>query len=173
MATKTRTTRARTTAVADQARSLVEAVGRRDIGALRANWDEESVNDFVVLGTFRGREALTAFFKELFAALPELAMEVEGVVADGDTAVVQWRLTGTHSGAPFQGIAPTGRSIDLRGVDVMTFDGEHIRLNTVYYDGAAFARQVGLLPAQGSTADKALLGAFNAATAAKQRLRRR
>ena len=36
--------------------------------------------------------------------------------------------------------------------------------NTIYWDGAEFARQVGLLPAQGSLADRLLLRAFNAQT---------
>jgi hypothetical protein len=45
--------------------------------------------------------------------------------------------------------------------------------NTVYYDGLAFARQIGMLPREGSTADRAVLAAFNATTKAKTRLRNR
>ena len=36
--------------------------------------------------------------------------------------------------------------------------------NTAYYDGASFARQVGMLPAEGSGAERAMKGAFNAVT---------
>jgi steroid delta-isomerase-like uncharacterized protein len=159
---------------ADRARRLIEAVGRHDIEALREAWDDDTVDDFIALGQqYRGAEALAAFFQELWAAVPDLRMEVEGVVADGDDAVVRWRLDGTFTGAPFQGIRATGRSITLRGVDVMQFAGEKIRLNTVYYDGATFARQVGMLPAQGSAGERAMTGAFNAFTAAAERLRRR
>jgi hypothetical protein len=41
--------------------------------------------------------------------------------------------------------------------------------NTIYYDGASFARQIGMLPAQGSRVDRSVIGAFNVST----RLRRR
>jgi hypothetical protein len=36
--------------------------------------------------------------------------------------------------------------------------------NTIYWDNAGFARQVGLLPPQGSRADRAMLRSFNAFT---------
>jgi hypothetical protein len=33
--------------------------------------------------------------------------------------VVQWHAAGAFTGGPVQGIAPTGRRVDIRGVDVM------------------------------------------------------
>jgi steroid delta-isomerase-like uncharacterized protein len=157
----------------ERGRALVEAVGRHDLDALRAAWDETSTDDFVALDlVVRGPEALTAFFSELFAAVPDLAMEVQDAFGTGERAVVRWRLTGTFTGGPFQGIDATGRSLDLRGVDVMEFQGEILRHNTVYYDGATWAREIGMLPALRSPADRALIRVFNATTAARRRLKR-
>jgi hypothetical protein len=45
-----------------------------------------------------------------------------------------------------QGIAPTRRRVEIRGVDVMEIADGLIQHNTIYYDGATFARQIGLLP---------------------------
>ena len=73
-------------------------------------------------------------------------------------------MTGTFRGAPFQGIEPTGRRVDIRGLDIMEIKEQQILSNTAYYDGAEFARQVGLLPPRESGADRAILGAFNALT---------
>jgi hypothetical protein len=81
-------------------------------------------------------------------------------------------MRGTFDGGPFQGIEPTGRVIEIRGIDVMEFEDSLLRYNTVYYDGLSFARQVGLLPAAGSRADRGMLAAFNATTKTKARLRR-
>jgi hypothetical protein len=39
--------------------------------------------------------------------------------------------------------------------------------NTIYYDGAEFARQVGMLPPRDSAGDRAITGAFNAVTKAR------
>jgi hypothetical protein len=44
-----------------------------------------------------------------------------------------------------------------------------IQHNTIYYDGASLARQIGMLPFQGSRADRALVFVFNS----KSRLSRR
>jgi steroid delta-isomerase-like uncharacterized protein len=135
------------------------------------------VDDFVAIGEIRGHEAVRAFFRELFGAFPDFTMTVDRVVADDTSAVVQWHAVGTFTGGPFQGIAPTGRWVDVRGVDVMEITDGLIQHNTVYYDGATFARQIGLLPGLGSRADQALLAAFNAKTTlsqwARDRRRRR
>jgi predicted ester cyclase len=94
----------------------------------------------------------------LFAAAPDWRIEIENVLDDGDRqAVVQWRGSGTFDGEPFQGIAPTGRRIELRGVDAVRFDADgKVEENTIYYDGAEFARQVGMLPPRGSGAYRAM-----------------
>ena len=42
---------------------------------------------------------------------------------------------------------PEGEQTDL--VEVMEIEEGRIRRNTIYYDGASFARQIGLLPAKG------------------------
>jgi hypothetical protein len=100
-------------------------------------------------------------------------MEVLNVFDDGDRqAVVQWRADGTFTGSPFLGIEATGRRIEIRGVDVMRFDADgKIDENTIYYDGAEFARQLGMLPPRDSAADRLTLSAFNAKTRLARRLR--
>ena len=71
----------------------------------------------------RGAEALAQWFRDLFAAVPDWKLEIENTVDDGDRqVVVQWHATGTLTGAPFLGIEPNGRSIEIRGVDVIRFD---------------------------------------------------
>jgi hypothetical protein len=81
---------------------------------------------------------------------------------------------GTLDGAPWQDIEPTGRKVTVRGVDVISLDRDgKVDQNTVYYDGAGFARQIGMLPRKRSIAVRAVLAAFNATTKAKRRLRNR
>ena len=106
------------------------------------------VGDFVAVGVFDGAPAVRAFFTEIFAAMPDFALEVLGLVCDDEHAVVQWRATGTFTRTPFQGIHATGRHVELRGVDVMRFEQGKLKHNTIYYDGLAFARHIGMLPAK-------------------------
>jgi steroid delta-isomerase-like uncharacterized protein len=154
-------------------RELIEAVGRQDLDAVRPFWTDDSVDDFVALGReVRGADALTAFFRATFAAFPDFRMEVLDITDGGDRAAIQWRITATFSGEPFEGIKATGRQLDLRGVDCFEFaDGKVVR-NTVYYDGADFARQIGMLPGRGSAGERTMTAAFNAATTAREKLHR-
>jgi steroid delta-isomerase-like uncharacterized protein len=158
---------------ADVARAAFDAVSRKDPDGIVATGAPGFVDDFVAIGEMRGHDAVRAFFSELFAAFPDFTMTLGRIVADDTAAVVQWHAAGTFTGGPFQGIAPTGRRVEIRGVDVMEIADGLIQYSTIYYDGATFARQIGLLPALGSRADQALLAAFNAKTTVSQRARDR
>ena len=148
----------------------------RDLSDPYRFWTDESVDHFIVAGeSVRGAQALAHWFRELLDAVPDWRMEIESAFDDGDRqAVVQWRGSGTFTGAPFMGIEPNGRSLELRGVDVFRFDANgKVDTNTIYYDGAEFARQIGMLPPRHSALDRGMLAAFNAGTRLKQRLKRR
>lgn len=154
---------------AETARGIFDALAKKDLDSALAGVDEESVDDFVAIGEFRGKAAIRGFFDEMLTAFPDFEVTVDRIVGDDESAVVQWRAMGTFSGGPFQGIEPTGKNVTIRGVDVMEIAGGQVRHNTIYYDGASFARQIGLLPRAGSSSDKAMLSAFNTLTRAKHR----
>src|SRR6185369_13272933 len=135
------------------ARRLIELLNKRDLDGLAELQHPDVVDDFVVLRPARGRAEVRRFFEGFFGAFPDFKLEIEHVTEGGDSAVVQWRSTATFTGTPFEGIASNGKRVEVRGVDCMRFEGGRLRHNTVYYDGMSFARQVGLLPMQGSPAE--------------------
>jgi len=149
---------------AEVARATFDAVIARDLDGIVAPGAPGYVDDFVAIGEFKGQDEIRSFFAELFAAVPDFVMTVDRIVADDSTAVVQWHAAGTFNGGPFQGIRATGRRVSIRGVDVMEVQDGLIQHNTIYYDGASFARQIGMLPPEGSRADRAMLKMFNART---------
>ena len=65
------------------------------------------------------------------------------------------------------GRRPTGRRIELRGLDWLEVEDDKVVRNTAFADGAALARGIGLLPPQDSAAEKAMFTAFNAFTKAR------
>jgi steroid delta-isomerase-like uncharacterized protein len=160
----------------DRAREIFSAIfDDRDLSDPYRYWTDDSVDHFLAAGvSVRGAEALAQWFRDVFAAMPDWSLEIENTVEDGERqVVVQWHATATFTGAPFLGIEPTGRRLDIRGCDVIVVDDDFkVVTNTVYYDGAEFARQVGMLPPRDSAADRAMLAAFNGATKLKKRLAR-
>lgn len=160
--------------VEERVRSYFDAIAARDPDAMAEHWHADGVEDIVPLGVFRGPEAVRALFRETFDAMPDFQLRVVRVIADEDGAAVQWRARGTFTGSAFQGIEATGREIDLRGVDCLHIDEDGlITDNFAVYDGAAFARGVGLLPAQDSGAERAMRTGFNALTKLRRKLEAR
>ena len=151
-------------AVEQHVRSYFEAMDRRDVEAMVSHWREDGVDDIVPVGLLRGRDAMRKYFKSVFAATPDAKTTVTRLVAGERSCAAEWRIEGTFEGAPYLGIEPTGKHIEIRGLDLFELEDGEIVSNTGYFDGASFARQIGMLPPDGSGADRAMKSAFNAVT---------
>lgn len=86
--------------------------------------DPDAVDRFVAVDYINhnpfvpdGREANRAFWAGFFAAFPDLQATMEDLVVAGDRVVGRFVYRGTHTG-PFFGIAPTGRPIQMRSIDI-------------------------------------------------------
>ena len=73
-------------------------------------------------GQEAGPEGYVQFFTELRTAFPDLHLTVDKMVADGDSVAFAYTMTGTHQGT-FQGVAPTGRPVRARGLQISRFAG--------------------------------------------------
>jgi steroid delta-isomerase-like uncharacterized protein len=151
-------------AVEERVRSYFEAMDRRDAAAMAEFWRDDGVEDIVPVGLLRGKGELRAFFDATFRAVPDARTMVGRIVAGETSCAVEWRLEGTFDGASFMDIEPTGGHVEIRGFDLLELEDGQIVSNTAYYDGASFARQIGMLPPDGSGADRAMKSAFNAVT---------
>lgn len=148
-------------------RSYFDAVIARDPEAMAEHWADDGIEEILPVGIFRGPEEVKAWFTELFTAVPDFEMTLERVLAQENNVLVQWRASGDFAGGPLMGVEPTGRRIELRGLDWLEVENDKVVRNTAFADGAALARDMGLLPPQGSPAEKAMFGAFNAFTKAR------
>jgi len=151
-------------AVEQTLRSYFEAMDNRDAEAMAAHWREDGVEDIVPVGVLRGHDELRDYFESLFAAMPDARTTVTRLVAGEQSCAVEWRLEATLNGVPLMGIEPNGKHIEIRGFDLFELEDGELVSNTAYFDGAGLARQIGMLPADGSGADRAMKGAFNAVT---------
>ncbi len=150
-----------------------ESVARRYFAAIDARELEQAVALWAPGGReyVRGQvdvlapDGVRAFIGELHGALPDLRMEVLSTTTEGDRCGVQWRMTGTFAGpGSFSGIAPTNAHVDLEGFDLLTVRDGLIHRNDAFTDSMSFARQIGLMPPQGSGAEAQMTRAFNVKT---------
>ncbi len=155
---------------AELIRWAFDALNRRDVAALKQFWTDSTVERFPDK-TCHGAEEIGAYFQDAFDALPDWHMEVVTIAAQGDDVFVQWHLTGTHAG-PLLGIAPTGKALAIDGIDHFVVRDGKVVSNFVVVDQLQYARQIGMMPPDGSGADRALKSAFNARTKLAERLKR-
>ena len=148
-----------------------EQLNRHDLAALREIWSADIVERFPDR-TCEGVDAVAGYFEDTFKALPDMRIEPVSIIEQGENVFVRWRLTGTHQG-PVQGIEGTGKSIELDGIDHFVLRDGRIVSNFVVFDQMQYSRQLGILPAQDSAADKAMKAAFNAGTKLARKLKER
>ncbi|GAA4471941.1 hypothetical protein GCM10023094_03520 [Rhodococcus olei] len=157
---------------AELVRWAFDRLNAKDVQSLRTYfWTADSVVHFPT-GTCRGSAEIAGYFDQVFAAIADFAMESVAVAASGDDVFVHWHLTGRHVDT-FAGIAATGRRIDLEGMDHFVIADGTVVTNTVRYDQMEFARQIKLLPPDGSIADRAMKAGFNVTTHVLGMARRR
>ncbi len=156
------------------ARAYFEAVAARDLDAMTAFYEPGGTGEIHGLVELTAPHSYRAWFANLFAAFPDFRFEVLDVVGEGEKAAVRWRATGTFNGAAqFEGMDPTGATVDITGCDLLTIRGGRIQRNEAYMNGAQMAQQLGALPPTGSLPERAMLAALNLKTRAARALRRR
>jgi steroid delta-isomerase-like uncharacterized protein len=63
-----------------------------------------------------GPAGQTAIAERFRAAFPDLRLEVEAIVAEGDLVVARWTISGTHTG-PWGNVPATDRAVRFAGVN--------------------------------------------------------
>ena len=92
-----------------------------------------------------GRESFRLQWRKWRAAFPDINFAVEEIVAEGDTVVTRWRLTGTHLGE-YLGKTATGNKVDVDGVSIDRIKGGMVVSGFDAWDSLGFREQIGLIP---------------------------
>ena len=100
---------------------LAEAINGGDLDKMDEFFAADVVDHDPAPGQGPGPQGFRDFFATMRSAFPDLQIAPEREVADDDTVAIAYTLTGTHEGE-FQGIAPTGRKIEARGLQIARFE---------------------------------------------------
>jgi steroid delta-isomerase-like uncharacterized protein len=132
--------------IAALAREYLEYWNRRD-------WDGFKgilADDYTYTGgdgqTQRGPDAGLAVGQMFATAFPDGKIEFRNITVSGNTAVVEFTGSGTHTGN-LMDIPPTGKKMSLPIVTILEFSGDKIAAEREYMDMMHMMTQLGLAPA--------------------------
>ena len=100
------------------------------------------------------RAAMTAIYQDIATRFPDISIEVQECIAQGDHVVVRWIYRGTHlgigrlpvDGGQMVGVAPTGRAFAVQHIHWFTLRNGLIVAHRACRDDVGMLVQLGLLP---------------------------
>jgi steroid delta-isomerase-like uncharacterized protein len=131
----------------------VERYNAGDLDTVMDLYAEDAVQ-LMPDGTFKGRSAIRERLARDLTACSDVAHTVRSFVEQGDSFADEWTFAGTHTG-PFllpdgTQIPPTGKRVQIMGMELVQVRDGKIIIDNLYYDTMAILAQFGLLP-QGVT----------------------
>lgn len=91
----------------------------------------------------RGHEE--TFWRMARTAFPDMEFRVNLLVESDDLIVSSWTLTGTHTGAPYYDVPPSGERVRIDGTAILRMrDGKVVE----HWGGPHCAHGIGLSPAR-------------------------
>lgn len=87
---------------------------------------------------------LKSAFADTHEAFPDVAFQVLSLSATSEKQFfLEWKMTGTNTGA-FLGLPPTGKKIEIQGLDLIKLASGKITEIKSFYDSSLFGQQLGL-----------------------------
>lgn len=131
-------------------RRLYETIAnKRDLSILDEFVAENSIDHNPFLpGQSQGVEGTKQAYSNVFQAFPDLQVNVEDQIAEGDKVVSRLKMSGTHKGE-FMGIPPTGKKGTATLIDIVRISGGKVVERWGIMDQAELMKQLGIAPELG------------------------
>lgn len=106
--------------------------------------DDHVYHDPVLGELPRGPEGVRCVVHAVLDGMPDALLAVHEWIADGDSLIARWTLTGTHTGVLW-GMAPSDSPATVSGTHVFRFRDERIHETWASYDALGLLDQLGLV----------------------------
>ena len=109
------------------ARRVYEIVSTGDFGRAGEIVDQDTPDNELLPDDPPARliDTFKDTFKEAREGFPDLSITVEDLMAEGDRVAARVTMRGTHLGE-FQGLAPTGKRVEVGAIDMFRISGGKI-----------------------------------------------
>jgi steroid delta-isomerase-like uncharacterized protein len=132
----------------------VELYNAGDLDGVMDLYAEDAVQ-WMPDGTFEGRSVIRERLARELVAFPDVHWDLVSFVEQGDAFADEWIFVGTHTGPlPLPDgteLPPTGKRVEMKGMEFVQMRDGKIVVDNLYYDNLAVAAQLGLFP-QGAPA---------------------
>jgi steroid delta-isomerase-like uncharacterized protein len=125
---------------------MAEAINSGNLNVLREILSPDVVDQDPAPDQSPGPQGFIQFFEQFRGAFPDLSVSVEHMVTDEDNVAFAYTVTGTHKGN-FMGVAPTGKRIQVRGVQIARFENGRMVERWGSSDELGILKQIGAAPA--------------------------
>jgi steroid delta-isomerase-like uncharacterized protein len=124
---------------------LIEALNAHDLDRVATFYAPDFIGeDIGQANPQHGPRERVSVLAVYIRAFPDLRYTGETIAEDNRAAFV-WTMHGTHRGTLMR-IPPTGRTVEVRGVSLLTFNDGKITHGLNIWDMAGLLRVLGLLP---------------------------
>ena len=127
----------------------VERYNAGDLAAVMDLYAEDAVQNMPD-GTFTGQSTIRDRLAQELHAFPDVTHTVRGFVEQGDMFCDEWTFAGTHTGSLLlpdgRELAPTGKRVEVMGMEFCQVRDGKLVVNTLYYDNLSVLVQLGLVP---------------------------
>jgi steroid delta-isomerase-like uncharacterized protein len=139
---------------------FLAAFGRRDVEAIGKVCSDDIVESLPGTPPLEGIDSELAFISSLFAAFPDMEIEVTRLIAVDQVVAAAWTRRGTFTGADFQGLPANGARFESPAAGFFEVEAGVIKRLTVYTDMNKLGRDLGVVPSEGSMAERLALCIF-------------
>lgn len=98
-------------------RLLLELVNKQEFDRLDEVYADDLIDHDPAPEHGGGFDGLRRYLADLSAAFPDLHLEEDVIIAEGDHVAMAYRLSGTQRGR-FHGVAATGHRVETRGMQM-------------------------------------------------------
>lgn len=124
-----------------------QAYHRLDVAAWVADHAEDGTYETPMAGVVKGHSDIESVFRTWVKAFPDLKINVQQTLIDGDNVVQVGVIEGSDTGG-FMGLPPTRRSLRFPVVMLYTMKGDKIAKLRTIYDFTGVLIQLGVLKAK-------------------------
>jgi predicted ester cyclase len=128
-------------------RAMYDALAKKDVKAMQAAMADDYKLIEIGQAMDMDKKAADKSMADFMKGFPDLTPTVTTIWAAGDFVIVEGSITGTNTGPmPAMGLKKaSGKKVTVRFMEVYEMSGGKAKTDWLFYNGAAFASQLGLM----------------------------